>query len=101
MMQQFTAVLIQAHDGHQRMRIQLYRDVLTICRQPAPLWQIIRLGNSSYPCVKAYTEFLWARGFLRMSKNKRGKPLFVTTEKGHAFIEAVNQVEKLLNSLGE
>jgi len=79
-----------------RGRLEIIREILTICHRPAKKTSVLYRCNLSYSQLQKYLEYLISRNLLNNSKND-GKTVYTITDKGKEFLE---EYERLNNLLG-
>jgi predicted transcriptional regulator len=77
-----------------RGRSEIIAHVLAFCEQPRLKTQIMYSANITYKQFETYATLLSSRGLLVQDSQK-----YVTTEKGHRFVQAFNQLQSNLEDV--
>jgi predicted transcriptional regulator len=85
--------LKQSNRWAKRGRLEIIAEILCYCSQQKSKTNIMCNVNLNHTQLKKYLKFLMSQRLLMVNRNK-----FVTTRKGHCFIELFVQLSKMLES---
>jgi len=78
-------------DMTNRGRIEIIANILAFCRQPRLKTQIMYNTNITFRQFETYFNLLSSQGLLAQKSRQ-----YVTTMRGHRFVDAFNQLESTL-----
>ena len=78
-----------------RGRLEIIREILTICCIPAKKTSILYRCNLSFSQLQKYLEYLIRRNLLNNTKND-GKTVYIITDKGKEFLEEYEHLNSFL-----
>jgi predicted transcriptional regulator len=78
-------------EGSKRGRLEIMADILLFCGQQQGKTSIMYQTNLNYALLKRHLKYLMSHGLLSRDTKK-----YVTTEKGHRFLEIFAQLNDLL-----
>jgi predicted transcriptional regulator len=76
-----------------RTPIELFAEILDLCKQPTAKTQVMYKTNLSYPNVVKLLEHLQELQMLKLDKNSKK---YETTEKGRVYVKKYYELEKIL-----
>jgi predicted transcriptional regulator len=76
-----------------RTPIELFAEILDLCKQPSARTHIMYKTHLSYPNVLKLLEHLQELQMLKLDKNNKK---YETTEKGHEYVKKYYELEKTL-----
>ena len=85
-----------------RDRASIAADILSVASKGARKTRIMYKANLSYPQLVEYIKLLVDMDLLEehILENERNPKVYVTTKKGHDFIETVGKLELQLQAVG-
>jgi predicted transcriptional regulator len=79
--------------GPKRGRLEIISEILFYCDQQKAKTKIMYETNLNYAQLKRHLRSLTSQGLLRTNKNK-----YVTTQKGHRFLQLFAQLNAILEN---
>ena len=77
-----------------RSQIEIFAEILEICKQPATKYKVLRKVYLLWCIGNNYISSMMSAGLLN---NKSSVSSYLTTAKGHVFLEKWNELDRLLN----
>ncbi|WP_415280726.1 response regulator [Candidatus Nitrososphaera sp. FF02] len=87
--------LLQDSIGGQRSKLDVIASILHICRDGSLKNHIVGRGNFSDAMANHYISILLYRGFLQTGKDKNGRSVYTTTDKGRILLQHYGEIQKL------
>jgi predicted transcriptional regulator len=78
-----------------RGRLEIIHEILVLCFKPSKKTNILYKCNLSYSQLQKYLGFLMTHDLISQSKSRRTN-LYIITEKGKAFIESYEELNRHL-----
>ena len=87
--------LLQDSIGGQRSKLDVIASILHICRDGSLKNHIVGRGNFSDAMANHYISILLYRGFLQTGKDRNGRSVYTTTDKGRKLLQHYGEIQKL------
>jgi CheY-like chemotaxis protein/predicted transcriptional regulator len=87
--------LLQDSIGGQRSKLDVIASILHICRDGSLKNHIVGRGNFSDAMANHYISILLYRRFLQTGKDKNGRSVYTTTDKGMKLLQHYREIQKL------
>jgi predicted transcriptional regulator len=78
-----------------RTQIEIFAEILDLCKQPTAKTQVMYKTNMSYPKVVKLLEHLQELQMLKFDENTKK---YETTENGRKYVKKYYELEKILRS---
>ena len=77
-----------------RSQMEIFAEILEVCKQPATKYKVLRNVYLPWCTGNDYLRSMMSAGLLN---NDSSISCYLTTAKGHVFLEKWNELDKLLN----
>jgi predicted transcriptional regulator len=78
-----------------RQRLQVFAEILELCRKPQVKTQVMQKANLSYPMLRDYLMQLQKWKLLEVPQSKKK---YLTTEKGREFLQKWTALQQLITT---
>jgi len=97
-------ILTFSRMGYHRDRIQVASDIITACHEPKSMTRVMQSSNITWTPLLKNVKILEKAGFITRlepdkHRDKRTKPLMVSTKAGREWCEKVHDIYLAINQL--